>query len=231
MPSTSRRLEEVYSEQAFTPGHTEHWSGPPEMVEKIAQVVGTKEGDAVLDVGAGIGGPARRLSEIVGCRVVGVDPVESVVQAAVERSATDRVRFIVGSASSLPFRSETFDQVWSLGVISHIPHITLFCREIDRVSTSDAVAVFTEAFWRGYETPQFQDNAPAPWKPTTLKAFTDALAQTGMGSVEVLDWPGAGLMSFHEVTDPALRADLLDGRLCPHMVVARRILPNTASMP
>src|SRR5438309_468942 len=52
------------------------------MVERIARLAGTHRGHVVVDVGCGIGGPARRLARIAGCRVIGVDVVEDVVRRA-----------------------------------------------------------------------------------------------------------------------------------------------------
>lgn len=75
------------------------------------------EGDArVLDVGCGIGGPARTLASDFDCDVVGVDVVEEYCRAATlftERvGVTDNVRFQHGNALDLPFGDEEFDVVW-----------------------------------------------------------------------------------------------------------------------
>ena len=76
-----RSLHDVYVRQAAWDG-PEHWSGPPEMVERIAAITKPGSSDRVLDAGCGLGGPARRLAGLIGCTVVGVDVVEEVVRAA-----------------------------------------------------------------------------------------------------------------------------------------------------
>src|SRR5579871_5613881 len=49
---------------------------------ELARLAGVAAGDAVLDVGSGIGGPARFLAAAHGCRVTGVDLSEPFVDAA-----------------------------------------------------------------------------------------------------------------------------------------------------
>src|SRR5579863_5425833 len=70
---------------------------------------------SVLDVGSGIGGPARFLAATYGCRVMGVDLSEPFVDAA--RYLTKRtgqgglVSFETASALELPFGEGRFDVV------------------------------------------------------------------------------------------------------------------------
>lgn len=51
--------------------------------------LGLNGADHVLDIGCGIGGPARRMASLSGCTVTGVDLVETFVTAA--RALSDRV--------------------------------------------------------------------------------------------------------------------------------------------
>jgi len=48
----------------------------------LAKLVGITARMSVLDIGSGIGGPARFLAETYGCRVTGVDLSDSFVEAA-----------------------------------------------------------------------------------------------------------------------------------------------------
>ena len=63
----------------------------------------------VLDIGSGIGGPARRIASVVGCEVVGVDLTPSFVETATALSEltglADRTSFVVGDATQLEFSS------------------------------------------------------------------------------------------------------------------------------
>ncbi len=84
---------------------------------RLARLAGFVPGMQVLDVGGGLGGPARTLAVEFGCRVTVVDLAESYIDAG--RALTslmrldDRVTLQVGDATSLEFGNGTFDAVWT----------------------------------------------------------------------------------------------------------------------
>jgi ubiquinone/menaquinone biosynthesis C-methylase UbiE len=69
----------------------------------------------VLDVGSGLGGPARYIASTYGARVTGIDLSPTFVEAAVmindRTSLGARVSFRTGNALALPFPPDTFDVV------------------------------------------------------------------------------------------------------------------------
>ena len=71
----------------------------------------------VLDVGGGLGGPARTLAAHFGCTVTALDLTPSYVDVArflTEKvGLRDRVHHLVGNALDLPFKDEAFDVVWT----------------------------------------------------------------------------------------------------------------------
>src|ERR1041385_7257594 len=73
-----------------------------EATAELAKLAGITADMAVLDVGAGMGGPARFLAATCGCRVTGIDLSEPFVTAArylTERTGQgDQVSFEAGSA-------------------------------------------------------------------------------------------------------------------------------------
>src|SRR5690606_33691687 len=77
----------------------------------------------VLDIGSGIGGPARTIAERTGARVTGVDLTPDFVETA--RSLTETVGlsadFVVGSALDLPFADAAFDLATLIHVGMNIP--------------------------------------------------------------------------------------------------------------
>jgi ubiquinone/menaquinone biosynthesis C-methylase UbiE len=93
-----------------------HGGGKPATV-RLARLFGAAPGLRVLDVGGGLGGPARTLAVEFGCRVTVVDLTESFVRAARELTARlgldDRVSHQVGDALDLRFDGGAFDVVWT----------------------------------------------------------------------------------------------------------------------
>jgi ubiquinone/menaquinone biosynthesis C-methylase UbiE len=84
---------------------------------RLARLADLSPGTQVLDVGGGLGGPARTLAVEFGCHVTVIDLTASYVQAATILTAQlglgDRVTHHVGHALALPFDPGTFDVVWT----------------------------------------------------------------------------------------------------------------------
>ena len=78
----------------------------------------------VLDIGSGLGGPARTIAETYGCRVTGIDLTQAFCDAATTLSGWvglgDRVSFRQGDATSLPFADGQFDAAMTIHVAMNI---------------------------------------------------------------------------------------------------------------
>ena len=102
----------------------EQHDGGREATRELARLAGLREGMHVLDVGSGLGGPARTLAAEFGCQVTGLDLTEEFCRAAAMLTARvglqERMAFRHGSAPDLPFEDATFDAVWTQGVLMHI---------------------------------------------------------------------------------------------------------------
>jgi SAM-dependent methyltransferase len=101
----------------------------------------------VLDIGSGIGGPARYFAETHGCRVTGIDLTEEFVRVASALTARchldSLVRFVHGSALALPFPSESFDRATLIHVGMNIADKARLFIEAHRVLRRGGVlAVF-----------------------------------------------------------------------------------------
>jgi ubiquinone/menaquinone biosynthesis C-methylase UbiE len=88
----------------------------------------------VLEIGCGIGTDLRQFSR-GGARVVGLDLTVEGVRMAQKGFAVFGLRgdFVVADAEALPFVSDSFDLIYSNGVIHHTPDITAAVSEIHRV--------------------------------------------------------------------------------------------------
>lgn len=105
--------------------------------EELARMLAPTATDHVIDIGSGIGGPARYLAATHGCRVTGVDLTPEFVATAsalTERLGLgDRVAFQVGSALALPFPDASFDLAWTQNVAMNIADRAAWYQEIRRV--------------------------------------------------------------------------------------------------
>ena len=89
--------------------------------EELIPRLGVGPGDHVLDLGAGLGGPARRLAAATGCRVTGVEHNPAFVEAGRDLTRRvgleDRLELVHGDASDLSrFDPGTFTAAWMLHV-------------------------------------------------------------------------------------------------------------------
>jgi SAM-dependent methyltransferase len=79
----------------------------------------------VLDIGSGIGGPARYFAKRYGCRVTGVDLSRFNHRIAVERSreaGLDRLlNFVHGDAMTVPLADESFTHVFGCETLCYFP--------------------------------------------------------------------------------------------------------------
>jgi ubiquinone/menaquinone biosynthesis C-methylase UbiE len=91
---------------------------------ELAEALNLGPKSHVLDIGSGLGGPARTLAETYGCRVTGIDLTQAFCDAAATLSGwvglSDRVAFRQGDATSLPFADGQFDAAMTIHVAMNI---------------------------------------------------------------------------------------------------------------
>ena len=92
------------------------------------------KGSRVLDVGCGIGGSSRILSDYYGFDVIGISISQEQIKRANELTANkDCCRFEVMNALDLKFEKGSFDGVWSVEAGPHISDKQTFADEMLRV--------------------------------------------------------------------------------------------------
>jgi ubiquinone/menaquinone biosynthesis C-methylase UbiE len=131
----------------------------------------------VLDVGGGLGGPARTLAVEHGCIVVVLDLAESYVQAGAALTALlglgERVAHRAGSALELPFGSGTFDVVWTQNSGMNIGNKERMAGEFHRVIRPGGRLVFQEPMAGPVQPPHF----PLMWASDASTNFLRTPAQ------------------------------------------------------
>src|SRR5215207_115753 len=103
----------------------------------LGRLVELQPGLHVLDLGSGLGGPARTLATEFGCRVTGLDLTVEFVRAAEMLTARvglgDQISFQQGNALELPFSDASFDVAWHEQFAMHIAAKEQQYREVRRV--------------------------------------------------------------------------------------------------
>jgi SAM-dependent methyltransferase len=152
----------------------------------------------VLDVGSGVGGPARFLAASYGCRVTGVDLSEPFVDAArylTERTGqSGRVSFEIASALELPFDGGRFDVALLQHVAMNIDDRARLYREIRRVlKLGGRFATFDVVLNSG------EPHYPLPWARTPATSFLLTAAATR----EVIEPAGFRTLAWQDDTEAA----------------------------
>lgn len=96
----------------------------PAATTGLADAARLQPGEEVLDVGSGLGGPARMLAAQYGCRVTGIDLTPEYCALAEELNAKvglqEKIVIQEANALALPFEDNTFDVVWTMHVSMNI---------------------------------------------------------------------------------------------------------------
>jgi len=118
-------------------GVDEFHVGGLEATQELAKQMELRAGLRLLDVGSGIGGPARYFAGEHGCRVTGIDLTEEFVRVAgtlAKRTKLDGLaEFRQGSALEMPFERDTFDGAYMIHVGMNIADKAGIFREVRRV--------------------------------------------------------------------------------------------------
>jgi ubiquinone/menaquinone biosynthesis C-methylase UbiE len=137
---------------------------------ELAKLAGIAADMAVLDIGSGVGGPARFLAATFGCRVTGVDLSEPFVDAARYLTArtgqSAQVSFETGDALNLPFGDGRFDAAFLQHVAMNIESRARLYREIHRVLKQGGRFATYDIVSREGEL-----HFPVPWARTPATSF------------------------------------------------------------
>lgn len=104
---------------------------------EIIEALGLTAESHVLDLGSGLGGPARTLAESTGCTVTGIDLTPEFCEVATALSAwtglSERTRFHVGDATDTGLPDSAVDAALTVHVAMNISDKHALCAEAFRV--------------------------------------------------------------------------------------------------
>jgi SAM-dependent methyltransferase len=166
--------------EALAPYDHFHGRGLEATIE-IADLMPARAGDHLLDIGSGIGGPARYVATRFGCRVTGIDLTPEFVDVArhLTRLAglEDRVRFEAADALAMPFDDATFAGAYSMNVSMNIEDKAAFYRAIGRVLSPGGWLLLSEIARGDGGEPDY----PTPWAASARTSFLSTPEETRAG--------------------------------------------------
>jgi len=150
MTQRSDQTEQHFFDIAAEAGLTKHFGGI-EATDELVELCRIGEDSCVLDVGYGVGQTPCYIAKKYGCRVVGVDINEGMIERSRETAERERVsdktEFRVADAQNLPFMDETFDAVITESVTVFPEDKRKAVREYARVTKPGGYVGLNEAAW------------------------------------------------------------------------------------
>lgn len=167
-------------------------------------------GMEVLDVGCGVGGPARYLAETFGCRVTGIDLTAEFVEVAAMLSArtglSGQTEFRRANALDLPFGEACFDLAWSQNVSMNVPDKAALFASVFRVLKPGARFVSADIAGGDGRALDF----PLPWARDPAISFVGAQdemkAALEAAGFRIADWRDTTADAVAVQQDPAQKA-------------------------
>ena len=199
--------------------------------QDLVALLEPRPGQAILDIGSGIGGPARWIAMKYGCTVTGVDLTPAFCDAAralnTASGMSERVRIVQGSALDLPLADAGFDRAYSHNAVMNIADKAGAYREAFRVLKPGGRLVLCHINAGSNGPPEF----PVPWAAVPENSFlaTDTETRRDLAAA------GFEIMTFRDISRTnlpdgvAMRRRIEQHGLPPvgvHVLMGERYLPS-----
>lgn len=189
----------------------------------------------ILDVGCGVGGSTRRLSNEKGCRVTGIDLSDEYIDTA-ERltkllGMQEKLKFQVGSALDMPFEDNTFDGIWSIQMSMNVEDKKQWLHEMYRVLKPTGRVILYEVCGNKNSPVYF----PVPWAQDSSMSFllapdifSNVISSTGFDIETWNDKTDLAQKAFAHMTEPKGKPELPE--LGVHLLVGNDILTKAYNL-
>lgn len=168
--------------------------------EALSARLAPKAGDRLLDIGSGIGGPARWMAAHFDCHVTGIDLTRAFCDAAEVLTGacgmSDQVRIVHGSATDLPFPDQSFDRAYSQNVLMNIADKRRFYREAFRVLRPGGLLALDQTALGPNGPPSY----PQPWASVAEASFLAPPKEIRSDSAAA----GFEIVTLRDATDEAI---------------------------
>lgn len=167
----------------------------------LAELSDLRPGIRLLDVGAGIGGPARYLAARHGAQVTAVDATARFCRVAErlnEACGLDRsVEILCADATSLPLPDASFERAWSQALIQNVPEKAALLAELRRLLDDGGLLSMFEVLSRSRQEIHF----PVPWGDGPQDSFLVDAAQLR----ELAEEAGFSVREWHQGAEALAR--------------------------
>jgi len=235
--------EAVTDESSLTPdsfaGADEFHIGGRRGSEIVADLLEVEPGGKIIDLGSGIGGPARFLARAKSVHVTGVDLTPEFVEAASVLTElvgmADKVDFQVGSATDIPFGDDSFDAATMIHVGMNIAEKVVMMSEMARVTRAGGTVLVYDVMQVGSGSISY----PMPWSSSpefsfldTQETYVHAASEAGLNLVSVYDHSEMAKSFFNDAPSnpPAVNLGHLMGMEMPKMFANAREAVNAGIM-
>lgn len=185
--------EQTFFDFAAEVGLTKHLGGIG-ATQELVKLCHIDKGQYILDVGCGAGVTPCYLAKRYGCKVVGVDISERMIERSRERARKEGIanlmEFRVADAQELPFENDLFDAVITESVTAFPENKQKAVQEYARVTKSGGYVGLNESTWLKVPPPPemvawASQDLGASVKPLTSDEWRDLLENAGLREIVI----------------------------------------------